>query len=139
MFASHLDMFFLVQILGLYMVIQSIILFSRADYYRALVLSMKKPDYAIWVGSSLTLILGIVLVLGHNVWVLEPRVNVTILAWLVLLKSVLWLSVPERMLVASKKLCASKGYYVITTMIFIWGAALMSRGFYMYVSEAITH
>ncbi len=66
MFGSTLQSFLLAQMFGLYLVIQAIILLSRASYYRALVASVKNPGFAIWAASSITLMLGIFLVLIHN-------------------------------------------------------------------------
>ncbi len=44
-----------------------------------------------------TLVIGLAMVLVHNVWVLDWRVAITILGWLTLLKGFDLLFFPERM------------------------------------------
>ena len=133
MFDSPLYSFLLAQIFGLYLVIQAVILLSRASYYRALMASIKDPGFAIFAVSSIRLILGIVLVLIHNRWVIGPVVYVTMMCWLVLIKSVLWLASPERMLALSKKICAGNMYYPTILCMAVAGALFMVRGFFVFM------
>ena len=133
MFDSPLYSFLLAQIFGLYLVIQAVILLSRASYYRALMVSIKETSLAIFAVSSIRLILGIVLVLIHNRWVMGPVVYVTMMCWLVLIKSVLWLAAPERMLALSKKICAGNMYYPIILCAAVAGVLFMVRGFFVFM------
>lgn len=121
------------QIFGLYMVIMAVILLSRVKYYRELVYYMEPRSGSMFMGASFGLMLGLFLVIIHNVWVMEPRVVVTVISWLILAKSILWLSFPECMTRIAKKLYGGAGYYLIVIVLFIFGVFLLTRGFYMHI------
>ncbi|HAC63358.1 MAG TPA: hypothetical protein DCF68_07405 [Cyanothece sp. UBA12306] len=55
---------------------------------------LEKPTWLI-LWSILFLPLGLIVVIGHNIWVFDWRVIVTILGWLVTLKCVLYLLIPN--------------------------------------------
>ena len=133
MLGSLLYSFFLSQIFGLFLVITSILMLSRVEFYRKLVHDMKPDNSIIIVGGTIGLLLGLCLVDIHNIWVLKPRIVVTILCWIILIKSLLWLSAPEKMLSMTKKLYAGIGYYILVLFTTLFGVVLMARGFYLYI------
>jgi uncharacterized protein YjeT (DUF2065 family) len=49
----------------------------------------------VFLGGLIALILGALLVAGHNLWVADWRVSITLMGWLTLLKGVLRLLFPE--------------------------------------------
>lgn len=136
MLGSHLHSFLLSQLFGLYFVIISIVFLSRADYYKKLIAKVKAPDIAVMMHSALCLFLSIVLVVVHNIWVLQPRVLVTILCWLFLIRSVCWLVAPEFMLERIKKIWAGKTHYYLSVFFLFFGMYLMTRGFYIFMEKA---
>mgnify|MGYP005674654175 CR=1 FL=1 len=133
MLGSHLHSFLFSQVFGLYFVIMSIILISRADYYKALIAKIKAPDLTIMMISALCVFIGLFFVVMHNIWEFKPRVIVTIMCWLFVIKSVLWLTSPERMLKLLKKMWKGKGHVVICTIMLFVGIYLMARGFYLFM------
>ncbi len=132
----NLHSFLFSQVFGLYFVIMSIILISRAEYYKELVGKLKKPGAGVMVGASLSLFIGLFLVVTHNIWALQPRVVVTMICWLFVIKSVLWLSAPERMLKMAKKVWSGKRHYYVCIFMLILGVYMMARGFYIFMAEA---
>jgi len=132
MIFSHLfHSFLLAQLFGLYMVIMAIILLCRVRFYRSLVAGMSAQSGGLIISASFGLMLGLFLVLIHNFWVMEPRVVITVVAWFILIKSILWLSLPEQMLVMSQKLYSGVGYYIVVLFLAIVGIFLMTKGFYL--------
>lgn len=121
------------QILGLYMFIMAIVMLSRADYYRKMLTSIKPDSIIIVLTASSGLMLGIFLVLVHNIWIWESEVLVTIIAWLILIKSVLWLACPESMANYGRKIYAGWGYYAVAILTGIMGMILISHGFYLFL------
>jgi hypothetical protein len=136
MIGSPLHSFIFAQVFGLYFVTIAIILISRADYYKALVKKLKAPPSGIAMTASLSLFVSLFLVVMHNIWILGPRVYITIICWFFLLKSVLWLAAPERMLGLIKKMWAGKGHYVVCVLMIIVGMYMMIRGFYLFMDDA---
>ncbi|MDX2346480.1 MAG: hypothetical protein QNK11_06400 [Legionella sp.] len=136
MIGSYFQSFLFAQVFGLYFVIMSIILISRADYYKVMIGKLKTPGPGLMMTASLSLFVSLFLVVVHNIWVFGPRVYVTIICWLFLIKSVCWLAAPERMLAMAKKLWAGRGHYVISVIVFIIGIYMMVRGFYVFMLDA---
>jgi hypothetical protein len=130
-----LDSFLLSQIFGLYCVIIGIIMLSRSDFYRPLIAKMELKYGAFIVASLFGLLLGLLMVGMHNVWVLKPRILVTLICWFILINSISWLAMPEKMLSLLKKICASKKYYIIVSSIFLIGCWLIGRGIYLYLQR----
>jgi hypothetical protein len=131
MIGSTFQSYLFAQAFGLYFVIMAVMLLSRENYYRNKL--TQEPSYPSFLSCSLALFISILLVLLHNVWVFQPRVAVTIVCWLFLIRSVLWLSMPERMFELTKKVCLGKRYYVLIILMMLVGIAMMVRGSYLYV------
>jgi hypothetical protein len=129
---ESLHTLFLAQAIGLYLVIMTIILLVRAEYYRNLFLNIKPDSMGLMLAATIGLILGIVLILVHNLWTWESEVFVTIIAWITFIKSILWLSVPHCMAEYSHKMVASKLYYPSLILTGIIGVILMAHGFYLF-------
>ena len=106
---ESLHTLFLAQAVGLYLVIIAIIMLDRARYYQDLLTHVKVGSSAIVVAASLGLTLGIILVLVHNLWIWESEVLITIFAWCLLIKSVLWLAFPEFMVNLTHKVYSGWG------------------------------
>lgn len=121
------------QIMGFYFLIIAIVLLTRADYYRNLLINLHEGGYAVFVGAAVSLILGILLVLVHNLWVWNEQVLITILAWLILLKSIAWLAFPEKMMTFGRSFYAGPGYYVAVAIALILGVILLAYGFYLSI------
>lgn len=129
---DSLHSLFLAQSMGVYLVIISIIMLSRAKYYRELLTHVKEGNPTLILAATLGLILGIVLVLVHNIWIWESEVLITLVSWFLLIKSVLWLSLPESMVRISHKVYSGSGYYVVASIAGVIGVLLISHGFYLF-------
>ncbi|MBA2651860.1 MAG: hypothetical protein H0U73_06310 [Tatlockia sp.] len=129
---ESLHSLFLAQALGLYLMITAIIMLARAGYYRNMLTHLKAGSPTVVVTATLGLILGIVLVLVHNIWIWESEVLITLVAWLILIKSVLWLSFPEAMVNFTHKMYSGWGFYAVPIIAGIIGILLITHGFYLF-------
>jgi hypothetical protein len=136
MLGSSLHSFLFAQVFGLYFVIMSIIMISQADYYKAMIGKLNAPPPGMMMTASLSLFVSLFLVVTHNIWIFGPRVYITLICWLFLIKSVLWLAVPEKMLQMLKKLWAGRGHYVVCVVMMIVGMYMMIRGFYLFMNHS---
>ena len=135
MFGPFFHTVLIEQIFGLYLLIMALIFLSRVSFYREVVRNMKATSGAVFLSSSFGLLLGLFLVVIHNFWMWEPRIVVTILCWVVLIRSILWLAFPEKMVERTKIIAAGPGYYVVLILLAILGVFLMTRGFYVYIGS----
>ena len=131
---EQLHTLFLAQAMGLYLFITAIIMLARATYYRELLTHINVGSSSIVLAGSVGLILGILLVLVHNMWTWESEVLVTLVAWFLLIKSILWLSFPEGMVKCAQKIYSGWGYYLVAIIAGIIGVTLMAHGFYPFMA-----
>lgn len=138
MISGSIVSFVLSQILGLYLIIKAFLMFSRAKIYRIKILQAAPDSSIIVLAATIGMMIGIVLVGLHNRFELKPDIFITLLCWLVLILSLLWLSTPERMLMWTKKLYAGKGYYYLNAAMFFAGLMLLFRGIYHFATGTIS-
>lgn len=86
---------FLSKVLGLYLLIISVAMFVNMHQFTHYVYKLVNDVPLMFVAGFFTLILGLLMVVSHNVWELNWRVVITILAWLILLKGVSIIFFPE--------------------------------------------
>jgi hypothetical protein len=133
MFSTYFHSFLLAQLIGFYFLIIAIIMLARVNFYRRLLLSVTADYPTIIALASFGLVVGLVIVLTHNFWVWIPHVLVvTIIGWLILIKAILWLSLPDTMAAYSKRVYSGPGYYVVMGILAIIGMILLSKGFYPF-------
>ncbi|MFJ1267620.1 hypothetical protein ACD661_03495 [Legionella lytica] len=77
---------FLAKAIGAYLLIVSLSMFINMNSFVSLVNEITKNEPLLFVTGFFTLIIGILLVLTHNLWVRDWRVIITLIAWLTLLK-----------------------------------------------------
>ena len=129
---GYLKSLFLAEVFGLYLVILSLVFLSRAEHYRTIISNTTDDNYFHLLSRSTSLLIGIMLVLAHNIWVQSPPVFVTIGCWLFLLKAILWLAAPEKMLYFLRKLCAGRGFYYLAIVFGVIGVVFITCGFRVY-------
>lgn len=131
MFGSMYHTVILEQVFGLFFLITSVIYLSRADFYRAMAKKMDDQSGAIFFSSLSGLMLGIFLVILHNNWAWGPQVVVTIICWVILVRSIVWLAFPEQMIDVTKKIISGPMFYFYILLMFVVGVYLVARGFYL--------
>ena len=83
------------KVIGLAIVILGISYFLQARVWAAVSRDMfERPSQALFL-TTLFLPVGLLMVIGHNLWVRDFRVVVTILGWLITLKCVIYLVAPN--------------------------------------------
>src|SRR5262245_16076264 len=86
---------FLGRALGIYLLIVSLSMLFNYRVFFASFQQWNEQPAAITLTAFLSIMLGILMVLVHNVWVLDWRVVITILAWLTLIKGIVRLNFPH--------------------------------------------
>jgi hypothetical protein len=131
MFGSMYHTVILEQMFGLFFLISSVIYLSRADFYRAIARNMDDHSGAVFFSSLSGLMLGIFLVILHNHWTWGPQVVVTIICWVILVRSIVWLAFPEQMVDLTRKIISGPMFYFYLLLMFVVGVYLVARGFYL--------
>jgi len=87
---------FLAQAIGLYFVIAGIAMLVRPRAVHGLIKTLAGNRDVIFATGFIALLIGVPLVLVHNVWDGTWRVIITLLVWLTLIKGVARLFVPNQ-------------------------------------------
>lgn len=86
---------FLGRALGVYLLIISLsMLFNPRVFYNTFQQWSQQPG-VITLTAFISIMLGILMVLVHNVWTLDWRIVVTLIAWLILIKGIVRLNFPH--------------------------------------------
>ncbi|WP_131781484.1 hypothetical protein [Legionella gresilensis] len=132
MLPSPLHSFIIEEVLGLYMLIMAIIMIARADYYRKLVRELPADRNFIFVTAMFTLIFGLIMIVTHNIWHWRFEVVATIIAWLIVIKAILWLALPEYMVALSKRIYKNNMFYVMAVISGIIGIILLVHAYHAF-------
>ncbi|OYV54669.1 MAG: hypothetical protein B7X00_01105, partial [Legionella sp. 21-45-4] len=89
-------------------------------------------DYNGVFASLIGLLIGLFFSLTESNWENHTRAALTLTVWSVLIKSVFWLLIPEKMLYYLKKIVSGRGYYVANLFFIVWGITLISRSLYLF-------
>ncbi len=133
MLNQHYYTFLLSQILGSFFFIVAIVVMARMYYYRKIILQIQPEDPYIPVFACMILFLGIVLVVTHSVWVLRQGTIITLICWLILIKGLLWLALPEKMVATTKRICSGTGYYWVIVVLLVMGIILLGKGMELFI------
>lgn len=100
---------FLSKALGIYLLVVSVCMLINMPYFFVRVQLLMHDPNAMFITGFMTLILGILMVLSHNIWLWNWRVLVTIVSWLTFLKGVSVLACPTYLIDLSASVTAGSG------------------------------
>lgn len=81
------------------------------------------------VMGLINVILGLLLVLMHNVWVYDWRVIITLLAWSILIKGVMRLYAPEKIMGLIARFVKPRAIIISSSIFLLLGIYLAYIGF----------
>ncbi len=120
---------FISRMLGLYCLIASLIMFTHKSAMVEIENTLVHSPAMLFIGGIITLVAGLAIVLGHNVWSGGAApVTVTLLGWISLIKGVLLLS-PGTTSRFWDSFHYEQLYYVYASISFVLGAYLTYAGF----------
>ena len=119
---------FLAKWLGLYLLIVTAELLIRRREFEGAVKDFASSKGLIVFSGSMSLLLGLAIVIGHPVYEMTGRGLITVIGYLLILRGVWRMTFPTRL---QKKLatCFHKGYWGIVLILLILGAYLTYAGF----------
>jgi len=119
---------YLAEIWGISMVVIALALLIKETHLKHLFASMEKEENLFFWGF-ITFIIGVTMVLAHNIWEKDWRVVITIFGWASLLKGLTLLFLPEMAMELVKKIKNSSFMpFALLIAVFI-GLALTYFGF----------
>jgi hypothetical protein len=102
----------------------------------ALLWPLRERDTGGFILAAMSLPIGLVIILGHNIWVWDLPVIVTAAGWLTTLKSVVYLVFPRahmRVMRAGERLTGErreKGFRIVGSVMIVLGAVTAYDAFF---------
>lgn len=125
---------FLSLVMGWYLVIVSLLILCRYEEIRPAIKDITNQPGLFFVLALLTVIIGLLLVVSHNVWVWGCPVVITILAWLVLLSGLLRLVCPTTATrISNAFLNYPTRVKVVAVILLLIGVFLLFNVYYPYL------
>jgi uncharacterized protein YjeT (DUF2065 family) len=92
---------YLAQVIGLYLFLVSLAMLVHQQRFKKISSDVMASALAITLTGIFMLILGLLIVIDHNIWVADWPVVITIIGWILLLHGLMRLFAPE----ACSKMC----------------------------------
>ena len=123
---------FLARLLGLPLLVIGAAMLLNQAWYRAMIREVVASRISFYVAAALGVIVGLAIVLVHNVWVLNWRVLITLFGWLHLLRGIITVLFPaQAMEFAGRHIAASNRIPLIPgSLALIIGAILCFFGYF---------
>lgn len=129
---GHMELsIFLAKAMGLYLIIISLPMLFNYLYIIAAVDDLLQNKASYFSLSITILILGILLVCAHNIWTLDWRVVITLLAWSTFIKGIMWFYYPLTLKKISKAILSTKLYIISGLICLTLGLFLVYHGFFV--------
>lgn len=128
-----MESMFLVQIIGIYFLLVGISALAKPKEWQHVVKHLMEHEHVAiaYLAGILTLIMGLIVVLNHNVWTGgAPTIIATIVGWLILVKGATYFLLPNHIWVGwVRKLNSLKLYKIFGIIYIILGAYMVYNGF----------
>ena len=121
--------YMIAKVFGSFLGITGLWMLLYGDNVVKIMTSMKNTPYALYCSAVFNLLLGVFIIVSYNVWMWDIFFFVTLLGWVMFLRGVLGLFLPQFMI----KFQMSKMSWMKTMGIipFVWGLILIWAGYYV--------
>ncbi|MDI9818727.1 MULTISPECIES: hypothetical protein [unclassified Legionella] len=110
---------FLAKVIGWYFVIVSLFMLTRQEATKSLIADVLAQRALLFFMGIVTLIIGLLLVLSHNVWVMGWPVIITLIGWLVLISGILRLTSSKLTTKIGNWWLKNPAYLVVAAVIYL--------------------
>jgi hypothetical protein len=121
---------FLARALGLYLIILSLAMLINMPLFTQQINKLIHEPSLMFVCGFFTLIIGVLMIAGHNVWQWNWRVIITIVGWLTIIKAISLIFYPDFIDKSSALFVESTTYdYILAVIDLILGLILVYFGY----------
>ena len=122
---------FLAKALGLYTLIMAIMMFAKEKKVKVIVKEICNNPALLFLSGCKTLMIGVLLIIAHNIWVYDWRVLITLVGWLTFIKGIIRTLFPHISVRIMNKIMKKKSYYQgVSVIALLLGVILCYFGFF---------
>jgi uncharacterized membrane protein len=120
----------LAKLMGLYLMLEGLVLLTQRKAVIHIVNDLSRERALMFVTGAMVVILGLLVILNHNIWDGTWRVLPTLIGWILVVKGILVLFVPGIMMNFGKKFAQKRNLAVLSGVVALAvGAYLVYVGF----------
>lgn len=120
---------FLAQVIGCFVFLVSLAMLVHQQRVKKTMQDFLGSHTMVAFSGNLSILLGLLVVLSHNVWVSDWPVLITLIGWFVLLQGLMRVFFPDSFAKMMKDLMAKSGYTFVTWVWLLIGLYLIWVGF----------
>jgi len=122
--------FFIAKLLGPIFLLVGIALLTNPQTFRTLLQEFIESGVLMYLAGFLGLLGGLALVLTHNVWVLDWRLIITLIGWTSIVRAIVTIFLPQRIVSVGATLIENKSTFVVAAVVdLIIGGVLSYFGY----------
>lgn len=114
--------------MGMFLMILGVVLITRLEFYTNILRSVEWTRFGMFATGLAGLLMGLYFVQQHHEWVMRPRVILTLISWIILLKSLAALLLPDQMIKIYYRWLTPKRIMITGIIYIILGGALVFQG-----------
>ncbi len=121
---------FLAKIIGPYCIIIALGILLNREFYQNVMRDFMRSAALVYIGGILSLIIGFLIVLTHNLWVRDLPVIITIIGWGAIVKGVWLIVFPNNLTKFTEAYLKNAGLLTAhMILIIVLGVALINYGY----------
>lgn len=120
---------FLAQVIGCYLFLMSLAMLVHQQRFKKTASDLLGNATLITLSGGILLVIGLLIVVDHNIWVADWPVLITIIGWILLLQGLMRLFVPDAFIKMSRDMMGHVVYTLLCWVRLIVGIYLIWAGF----------
>ena len=129
---------FLAKLMGFYLLIVGVALFFKRPFFREILQDFYSSPGLILVASIINLILGLLLVLSHNIWEFNWKTIITIIGYLILFKGIFHLFFPEWAKKMLAKFIEKEVFVYSGILLLVLGIYFLYHGYFDFFQKILS-
>lgn len=121
--------FFLAELLGWYLLILSTVMLFRKNATQTILRGILAQEPLIFILGTLTTLLGLMIVLTHNLWINNWPVAITIFGWVTLLAGIMRMSHPATVSRMGQRFVDSSYYLIFSILTLVLSIYLLYQAY----------
>jgi len=120
----------LAQVIGLYLLLEGLVILTQRKFIMNIVDDLGNHKALMYITGAMVFILGLLIVLNHNVWEASWQVVPTIVGWAMVAKGAAMFFVPKMVMTKARRFAKNRNMAVLAGIVAVAvGAYLVYVGF----------
>jgi len=129
---------FLGKIISVFLIVFSLGILLNRHIYKKVFHEMIETPAILTISGIVTIILGLLIVLSHNIWNVAWESIISIIGWVLLIQGIFRLVFPKTVKIYAKKLLHNNGYIWWAIFLLLVGLYLAYMSYFFEPTKALT-